>query len=89
MPVVSRRDLAINLASLGEHEASARVQTISDADDQSICDIGFQHALSGMLAQFRASFSEGTCYMTLSYGREELEEHYNTTTKKWDHAIKL
>jgi hypothetical protein len=45
---VSRRDLAINLASYGEHEASARIREMPEAAYERVCQIGFKHALTGM-----------------------------------------
>lgn len=48
MLVVSRRDLAINLASYGEPEASARVREMPEAAYERVCQIGFKHALTGM-----------------------------------------
>jgi hypothetical protein len=46
--VIPRKDLAINLASYGEHEASARIREMSDAAYQRVCQIGFKYALTGM-----------------------------------------
>jgi hypothetical protein len=48
MLVLSRRDLAINLASYGEHEASARIGEMPEAAYERVCQIGFKHALTGM-----------------------------------------
>lgn len=48
MLLISRRDLAINLASYGEHEASARIKEMPDAAYQRVCQIGIKHALTGM-----------------------------------------
>ena len=48
MLVISRRDLAINLASYGEPEASARIMEMPNAAYERVCQIGFKHALTGM-----------------------------------------
>jgi len=47
MLVVQREDLAANLAAYGEHDASARILSMSAQDFQRVCEIGFQHALAG------------------------------------------
>jgi hypothetical protein len=47
MLILSRRDLAANLAAYGEHEAAARIHDLSADDYQRISEIGFRHALDG------------------------------------------
>jgi hypothetical protein len=47
MLVTTRRDLAANLAAYGEHKASPRIASMSEAQFRRVCEIGFQHALSG------------------------------------------
>lgn len=47
MLIISRKDLAANLAAYGETEASSRIEGLSDEDFESIGKIGFQHALAG------------------------------------------
>jgi len=47
MLIVSRRDLAANLAAYGESEASARVAGMSEEEINRVYEIGYRHALSG------------------------------------------
>ena len=47
MLVLSRKDLAANLAAYGEHEASSLIEGLSKEDYDRIGKIGFQYALAG------------------------------------------
>jgi len=49
MLVVTRKDLAAELAAYGEHEASAKIAALSEAQLHRVYEIGHDHALSGML----------------------------------------
>jgi hypothetical protein len=46
---ITRRDLAVTLASYGEHDSSARIESMSAEDFRRVCEIGFRNALTGML----------------------------------------
>jgi hypothetical protein len=46
--IVSRRHLAVHLAAYGEHEASARIESMSDEDVRRVCEIGDRYATTGM-----------------------------------------
>jgi len=47
MLILSRKDLAANLAAYGEHEASSRIEGLSKEDYDRIGKIGFQYSLAG------------------------------------------
>jgi hypothetical protein len=47
MLVLSRRDLAANLAAYGEAGASARLAEMPESDFKRVCEIGFRNALDG------------------------------------------
>lgn len=47
MLIISRKDLAANLAAYGEAEASAKVADLTPFDYERVCKIGFDHSLRG------------------------------------------
>ncbi len=47
MLIISRKDLAANLAAYGEASASAKVADLTPFDYERICKIGFDHSLEG------------------------------------------
>jgi len=49
MLTITRRDLAAVLASYGEHDSSARIESMSAEDFSRVCEIGSRYALTGML----------------------------------------
>jgi hypothetical protein len=49
MLIISKDDLVKNLLAYGEKAASERVPTMSAENYQRVCELGFRHALTGML----------------------------------------
>jgi hypothetical protein len=49
MLVIPKEDLARNLIAYGEEAVSAQLSSMSPEDYRRVCEIGFRHALSGMM----------------------------------------